>query len=330
MRLLLHISNRLRHPAQTLTLALSFFAMFEKIFATQTNELPKECEPFEILIGDPLHAKHIILGENHQKRTSTVACLEALINLRTEKTHLVLLEKEPYGTVVVCGANPEHMLTSSPERRCEGWDNMDAVESLVKQKAILEGYRVALVNIQKKYTGFLNSHLGLSVNHVDQLFLQEIKNIHQQLQRLIAQDSQIVSDKQVNNSKLSAKFAFNAFLENFLQEFTKDHSAVNALERIHIEINKQIPWHYTLFFDPASAQTFSHDVQSAQSLRLRNQFLFQALETTRNETVFLIAGRAHIKPKEMNCHAPQPLDEVACESIERLKESNLDYAVLSM
>lgn len=305
----------IKNPLRALAALLAFSAFVDR---SSAHVLPAECNRFEILLGDPLTARHILLGEVHTERNSTVACIDALVR----EKHLVLLEGEQLGVELPCASNSKHGISNQPGRVCKGWDDMAALESLVVDKNHLQGKKAVLSFLEEQYQNNWP-------DKKDELFLAWARNFYEQLQTSTVQNPEACSqDVLIANPELAAQLTFKETLDDFFQSYLSHHSVKKSFGSMRQAIDQQAPWEYKNF-DLDSAVTSIHDKQSAQSLIQRNRSLLKALDQHREETVFLIAGRAHLRPSFFGCENPLEMDEAPCEVLEALEKHN-DTAMLIM
>jgi hypothetical protein len=117
----------------------------------QVIKLPVECKDFTLTAGEATtHTLRWFLGEFHDQRQKTAACLDALT--KGYPTHTVLAEGAQAGQTISC---PSKGVTNRAGRTCIGWDDTASV----KQLTDLGGQNIMIACVQQWAQSFRSARL---------------------------------------------------------------------------------------------------------------------------------------------------------------------------
>jgi hypothetical protein len=117
----------------------------------QAIKLPVECKDFTLTAGEATtHTLRWFLGELHDQKQKTSACLDALT--KDYPKHTVAVEGAQAGKAISC---PSKSITNRAGRTCIGWDDTASV----KQLTDLGGLNIVITCVQQWAQSFRSARL---------------------------------------------------------------------------------------------------------------------------------------------------------------------------
>lgn len=298
-----------------LTIGALLIATNPVLAAAAISRLPKGCEDYRLIHGNPDIAKIFILGEDHDTcAEAKIRCSEAIAKTKKAKktSTAILFEHDSFDRAVSCKDKKVDKISA----KCSGWnikreDRLKQTMPLIKNKAIRSIFPIfedVFIEIMKNEP--TEQQTAAAINYLTD-FISSTQDKIEPLKSASnpsIQDVNLLTLYQYQVDQTSA-------LKNKVAQ--SNHFSTKLLSDLHRELLT------------VNDQAKSYFKDSNVSIKIPNQHLFSTIQekAKANDLVIAYAGDAHVNKNCRGTQHPEIVQDLY-DSLEQYADEN-PFAVLS-